>query len=130
VGATVSSSNAFGKGPRLLRINNADSDEVFYIFDREMSFLLGDRIERASKGALVFIPRGYVHAVHVDSDEAHRLNLHTPKWVREIGGAGRYADQGEDASTGLVQGQGCGCRGAKQGYEQDWNACCLLWQIR
>jgi hypothetical protein len=27
---------------------------------------------------LVFIPRGYVHGVRVDSEEAHCLNLHTP----------------------------------------------------
>lgn len=39
-----------------------------------MSFLLGEWIERAAEGALVFILRGRVDSVHVDN-EAHYLNL-------------------------------------------------------
>lgn len=56
----------------------ADRDEVFYILDGEATFLLGDRVEKASKGALVFIPRGTVHGFRVDSPTMSVLNLHTP----------------------------------------------------
>ena len=66
------------KGAAAAPHQHVDSDEVFYILDGEMSFLLGDRIESASKGDLVFILRGYVHVVGVDSEEAHCLNLHRP----------------------------------------------------
>jgi Cupin domain len=53
-------------------------DEVFYMLDGEAEFLVGDRREIARKGALVFIPRGTVHAFRVVSNEAHFLNLYTP----------------------------------------------------
>ena len=53
-------------------------DEVFYILDGEITFLLGDRVESATKGALVFIPRGKVHGLRVDSETTRFLNLHTP----------------------------------------------------
>jgi quercetin dioxygenase-like cupin family protein len=72
------------KGPTAAPHQHADSDEVVYILEGEMSFLLGDRIERASKGALVFIPRGYVHGVHVENEEAHSLNLHTPSGFKKF----------------------------------------------
>lgn len=66
-----------------------DSDEIFYIFGGNMSFLLEDRIEHATTGALIFIPRGSVHCVRVDSDEAHFLNWHTPSgFERLIEGTG------------------------------------------
>ena len=77
------------KGPLAAPRQHADSDEVYYVLDGELSFLLGNRIERASKGSLVFIPRGFVHGVRVDSAEAHCLNLHTPsgfeKFVELVG---------------------------------------------
>ena len=53
-------------------------DEVFYVLDGEVVFLLGDRIEVAGKGALVFIPRGTVHGFRVNGASARLLNLYTP----------------------------------------------------
>lgn len=72
------------KGPVAAPHIHADSDEIYYILDGEMTFLLGDRIESASKGALIFIPRGTVHCIRVDSDEAHCLNLHTPSGFEKL----------------------------------------------
>ncbi len=40
-------------------------DEMFYVLDGSGDFLLGDRIETASKGAPVFIPRGAVDCLWV-----------------------------------------------------------------
>ena len=53
-------------------------DEVFYILDGAATFLMNDRIVTAFKGALVFIPRGVVHAFRIDSPSARMLNLYTP----------------------------------------------------
>ncbi|QKX53049.1 uncharacterized protein TRUGW13939_00120 [Talaromyces rugulosus] len=55
-----------------------DHDEVFYILSGDCTFLLGDRIERCSKGALVFIPKGTPSSHRVDSETALMLNIHTP----------------------------------------------------
>lgn len=68
----------FPKGPAAPPHLHEGMDEVFYILDGEASFLLGDRIEHAGKGAMVFIPRGTVHAFRVDSPTARVLNLYTP----------------------------------------------------
>ena len=51
---------------------------MFYVLDGTMTFLLGDRVENAGRGALVFIPRGTVHGFRVDSSKARLLNLYTP----------------------------------------------------
>ena len=47
-----------------------DMDEVFYMLDGEAEFLLEDRREVAREGAMVFIPRGTVHAFHVNSNSS------------------------------------------------------------
>lgn len=54
------------------------ADEVFYILDGEAEFLLDDRIDTAGKNALVFIPKGTVHALRIKSETARLLNLYTP----------------------------------------------------
>ena len=66
-------------------------DETFYILDGEITFLHGDRIETAGKGAFVSIARGIRHAFRVDSDTARILNGYTPAsmeaMVAELGRA-------------------------------------------
>jgi quercetin dioxygenase-like cupin family protein len=66
------------------------SDETFYILDGEITFLHGDTIETAGKGAFVNIARNTRHAFHVDSDTARILNGYTPAsmeaMVAELGG--------------------------------------------
>ena len=54
------------------------ADEVFYVLDGTVTFLLGDRVENAGRGALVFIPRGTVHGFRVGSTTARLLNLYMP----------------------------------------------------
>ena len=54
------------------------SDETFYILDGEITFLHGDTIETAGKGAFVNIARNTRHAFRVDSDTARILNGYTP----------------------------------------------------
>lgn len=60
-----------------------DKDVIYYILDGKMTFLHSEKVETVSKGALVFIPRGTVHASMVESDEALCLNLHTPGGFEE-----------------------------------------------
>lgn len=59
-------------------------DEVFYILQGSITFLLGDRIETAEQGALVFIPKSIVHGYKVNSKTALVLNLQTPGGFDEI----------------------------------------------
>ena len=54
------------------------SDETFYILDGEITFLHGDTIETAGKGAFVNIARNTRHAFRVDSPTARILNGYTP----------------------------------------------------
>lgn len=66
------------------RIYKNDKDEMFYVFDGNMTFLLGSRTVKAAKGSLVYIPSGTVYSARVDSEEAHCLNLHTRSGFEEL----------------------------------------------
>ena len=55
-----------------------EMDEMFYVLDGEVEFLLGDRRATASKGSLAFIPRGTLHGFQVGAAGARLLNLYTP----------------------------------------------------
>jgi quercetin dioxygenase-like cupin family protein len=61
-----------------------DKDEMFYVFDGNMTLMLGDRLVTAAKGSLVYIPSGTVYSARVDSDQAHCLNLHTRSGFEEF----------------------------------------------
>ncbi len=66
-------------GPQAPPHLHEGTDEVFYLLEGEAEFLLEDRREVARQGALVFIPRGTVHAFRVLGDAPARvLNLYTP----------------------------------------------------
>jgi quercetin dioxygenase-like cupin family protein len=65
------------KGPAAPPHLHEDMDEVFYMLDGEAEFFLEDRREVAREGAMVFIPRGSVHAFRVNSDSSRFLNLYT-----------------------------------------------------
>ena len=54
------------------------SDETFYILDGTITFLMGDDIKTAHKGAFVNIARNTRHGFRVDSDTARILNGYTP----------------------------------------------------
>lgn len=61
-----------------------EKDEMFYIFDGNMTFLLGDRILTAATGSFVYIPSGTIYSLRVDSSQAHCLNLHTRSGFEEF----------------------------------------------
>ena len=61
-----------------------DMDEVFYILEGSAKMLVGDKVETAEKGDLVFIPRGTVHGLRVISETVKLLNLHTPSGIEKI----------------------------------------------
>lgn len=54
------------------------SDETFYILDGTITFLIGEEIRTAGKGAFVNIARNTRHAFRVDSDTGRILNGYTP----------------------------------------------------
>ena len=66
------------QGPAAPPHQHETMDEVFYLLEGNATFLLGDRVQVAGKGAFVFIPRGTVHGFRVDSPTARLLNLYTP----------------------------------------------------
>ena len=45
-------------------------DEVYYVLNGEMAFLLGDYVETAQKGSTVILPRGVAHATWNESGES------------------------------------------------------------
>jgi quercetin dioxygenase-like cupin family protein len=59
-------------------------DEMFYILDGSVTFLLGDYIETAEQGALVYIPKGIVHGYKVNSETALVLHLQTPGGFEDV----------------------------------------------
>ena len=68
----------FPQGPAAPPHLHEGMDEAFYLLDGEATFLLGDRVVTAGKGAFVFVPRGTVHGFRVDSPTIRLLNLYTP----------------------------------------------------
>ena len=70
--------NRFRQGAGAAPHLHARHDEMMYVLDGEVTFLLGERQERVREGSLVFIPRGTVHAFRVDSAEARLLDQHSP----------------------------------------------------
>lgn len=66
--------NAAGPGPH----RHAWSDELVYILDGEIAFLLGDEISVGGRGATIFVPRNTRHAFRVDSESARILNFYSP----------------------------------------------------
>ena len=60
------------------------ADEAFYILDGEAEFVAGDVRQLASRGSLVFIPRGTVHSFEVRSPSARFLNLHTQPGIERL----------------------------------------------
>ena len=66
------------------RIYSKEKDEMFYVLDGNMTFLLANRVATAAKGSFVFIPSGTVYSARVDSEEARCLNLHTRSGFEEL----------------------------------------------
>ena len=66
---------------------HAEEDDAFYIVEGEMTFLLGDRAERAGPGTFVLMPPGVEHGFRNDGPVPVRmLNIHAPAgFDRRIG---------------------------------------------
>ena len=60
-----------GHGPPL-HLHEAQ-DEVFYVLEGAVRFLVGDEERRVGPGASAVIPRGTAHAFQVDGPDAARL---------------------------------------------------------
>ena len=60
------------------RIYGGETDEMFYVLNGEMTFLLNEHVEKVSTGGFVYVPSGTLYSAQVDSEEAKFLNLHTP----------------------------------------------------
>lgn len=61
-----------------------DKDEILYVFEGNMTFLLGDKVLPATKGSLVYIPSTTVYSAKVESEGAHCLNIHTKSGFDEF----------------------------------------------
>jgi quercetin dioxygenase-like cupin family protein len=71
------SSAAPGEGPPLHR--HVNEDEVLYVFEGRLRFILDAAVEEAPAGAFVFIPRGVEHTwQNVGDVPARFLALFTP----------------------------------------------------
>ena len=76
-------------------------DEIFYVVDGQHEVLLGDKIETAGPGDLVFIPRGTRHRYsNAGAKSGKLLSIHTP------GGFEKFFDEvGTDVGDSLAAPQ-------------------------
>ncbi len=80
------------------------SDETFYILDGTITFLIGDEVKTASKGAFINVPR---HGFRVDSDTARILNGYTPaSWEAIVAENGKRTADRTLPTPGPVGGAG------------------------
>jgi mannose-6-phosphate isomerase-like protein (cupin superfamily) len=66
---------------------HTEEDDAFYILDGELTFLFGDREERAGAGTFVLVPPGVEHGFRNSTEAPVRmLNIHAPAgFDRRIG---------------------------------------------
>ena len=73
----------FGDGPP--RHIHKTEDEVFYVLEGEMKFLVGERTMKLGAGGFVLIPKGTVHAVSRSGQEpAKALALYSPAGMEQF----------------------------------------------
>jgi quercetin dioxygenase-like cupin family protein len=61
------------------------SDQMLYVIEGEVTFLVGDEVRTGGAGTLVYVPRDTRHGFRVDSDVARILNGYTPaSWEAAI----------------------------------------------
>ena len=53
-------------------------DESFYVFDGEITFLLGSETRTARPGSWAHVPRSTMHGFRVDNETARTLNIYVP----------------------------------------------------
>ncbi|KAL8662919.1 MAG: hypothetical protein Q9202_004341 [Teloschistes flavicans] len=69
------------------------ADEVWYVLKGRCTFLLDDKVESVEGEGMVFIPKGVVKALRIDSLMAKVLCLHTPSgYERLVSALGQQVD--------------------------------------
>ena len=59
--------------------SHGDNDDLFYVIEGVMTFLIGDKWEQVQKGGFVRAPRGVAHDFRNDTDaRAGFLNIYVP----------------------------------------------------
>ena len=72
------------RGPAAASHVHRDMDEIFYVLEGDVTFLLDDRIAPVRKGGMTFVPRGTVHGFRIDSEVARVLNIYTPAGFEKV----------------------------------------------
>jgi mannose-6-phosphate isomerase-like protein (cupin superfamily) len=67
-----------GHGIRAPMHVHDDADEIFYILDGDLTFIIGDKRIEAAPGAFIYLPRFVHHSFQVNSHEARVFNFVTP----------------------------------------------------
>src|SRR5690349_23033769 len=74
-----------------------DSDELAYVLEGEITFLIGDEVTVGGPGTCAFMPRGCAHAwKNTGAETGQVLFLYTP------GGAGKFFEARLDQPEGSV----------------------------
>ena len=55
-----------------------DADEIFYVLDGNLTFIIGEKRIEAAAGAFVYLPRFVHHGFNCNSTEARVFNFLTP----------------------------------------------------
>jgi quercetin dioxygenase-like cupin family protein len=91
-----------GEGPPLH--THANEDECLVVLDGTMRFRLGDDIEEAPAGSLVFVPRGAIHTwQNVGEAPARMLVLFTPSGMEAFFDRFAASDDAVPAPEAFVQ---------------------------
>jgi uncharacterized cupin superfamily protein len=73
-----------------------DADEIFYVLDGDLTFIIGDKRIEAAPGAFIYLPRFVPHSFQVNSHEARIFNFLTPagfeRLILDTGTRARYDD--------------------------------------
>ena len=71
-----------------------DADEIFYVLDGNLTFIIGEKRIEAAAGAFVYLPRFVHHGFQCNSTEARVFNFLTPagfeRLILDGGKAARY----------------------------------------
>jgi quercetin dioxygenase-like cupin family protein len=99
-----------GHGPPL-HVHDGQ-DEVFYVLDGDVRFVVGDEQRRAGPGASAVIARGTPHAFQVDGDTPARLLVtFTPAGIEPFfRGAAQLTREQADRAALAALSEPCGMR--------------------
>ena len=73
----------FSQGNAAAPLSYGSRDELYYILDGTATFLLGDHTMEAAQDDFVFIPRGTVFGLRIDSESWRAVGWHTPSGIIE-----------------------------------------------